>query len=656
MKTSFLPLITLLLFSTTLFSQSTDTKEFGEISLKDFEKKDPEDPEAPAIVLFDIGHTDFVRSSDGNGFDIRFVRTKRILIKKKAGLFYADVNIPYYVDGRNQTERVEDIKANTYYLENGSLRKAVLKKKDIFTEKSSENWRQKKFAFPNAIEGAIIEYTYTLRSPFLFKLPDWEFQSAIPTLHSRYHFNLIPFYEYVYLLQGASKFDDFKVIQDHGLPRHFAGVTFYEVGYVATMNNVPAFKDESFISSVDDYIIKMDFQLAGFNSPDGSKREILTTYPKLIKSLIGHENFGKYLKKATKEAKNILSNSINVKGQDAEEKIKTIINYVKTNYDWNGKSRKYTKLSAKEVVKQKKGNSAEINLLLVALLRQAAIDADPVIFSTRDHGKIHKTYPFDHQFNSVVAFVNLGDIQILTDGTEPIIPYNRIPVRCINDQGLVIKEGKEIWVNMYGDISSKNTRRIIITPNPSEENLTADIHSSMTEIDGYLFRGYYENNFELIEKDLAENGFENIQNIQSENFTHTNKPYKISFQANRPIEVFDDKILIPPFLNYPPEENLLKQKTRTYPIDFIYKKARNYGSKINIPNGYKVSELPSELIIDNALIKIIYKAVQQDNIIKTTGAIIYKKSKYEPKDYTRIKNHIDAIVEKFNEPIVLEME
>ena len=128
------------------------------------------------------------------------------------------------------------------------------------------------------------------------------------------------FYEYIYLLQGANKFDAFNSVQDRGLPRHYGGVKFHDVSYSALMTNIPAFKDESYITSIDDYIIKMDFQLAGVTNIDGSKREILTTYPKLIKALGNDINFGKYLKKAEKEAKRILGKDINLTGKSQIEK------------------------------------------------------------------------------------------------------------------------------------------------------------------------------------------------------------------------------------------------------------------------------------------------------------------------------------------------
>ena len=224
----------------------------------------------------------------------------------------------------------------------------------------------------------------------------------------------------------------------------------------------------------------------------------------------------------------------------------------------------------------------------------------------------------------------------------------------MNDQGLVVEEGKAMWVNMYSNIDSKSTRRITLNPDPENGYINTTIRNTYTEIDAYLTRSYYENDVEKIKKELSEDGFEAISQLQTENFREKDKVYKINFEAQTSLDGFDDKLLIAPFLHYPPKENLLKQKKRTYPVDFIYKRTSNYGSQIIIPNGYQVVDLPENLLIDNKLVKILYDVVKEEQVIKITGIISYKKSIYEPADYKKIKQHIDTIVEKFNEQILLE--
>ena len=53
-----------------------------------------------------------------------------------------------------------------------------LDKNDIFSEQEDKNHVLKKFTLPAVQEGSIIEYTYTITSPYTFNMPSWQFQST----------------------------------------------------------------------------------------------------------------------------------------------------------------------------------------------------------------------------------------------------------------------------------------------------------------------------------------------------------------------------------------------------------------------------------------------------------------------------------------------
>jgi hypothetical protein len=248
------------------------------------------DPEAEALVLSDVGEAYFFDTQEG--YDIRFTRFKRIKIFNKAGIKYATVSIPIYVDGYGKTETVSTIEANCYNSENGSVVKTSLDPKNVYEEKVTERWRVKKFVIPNVREGSVIEFRYILETPFHFNLPDWEFQGPIPVLFSQYVAKMIPFYEYKYIIQGTSKLDvqtSVKSVDERifgsvssGYPGSDRGFRFNDMVYTFGLRNVPAFRDEAYITSSSDYIIKLDFQLSRFNSPSGSTTDIMTTWPKMI--------------------------------------------------------------------------------------------------------------------------------------------------------------------------------------------------------------------------------------------------------------------------------------------------------------------------------------------------------------------------------------
>ena len=321
------------------------SKEFGVVSNSEFALTVYEkDPEAEAVVLFDIGESVFFDTSEG--YDIRFTRSKRIKVLNRAGINYAEVVIPFYVEGYGKTEVVASIEAYSYNFENGQLRKVALDKSKVYEEKINERWRAKKFVFPDVKEGSVIEYKYVLETPFHFNLPDWQFQHKIPTIYSQYTAKMIPFYEYVFLAQGINRFD-FQESKEGTVVRSWgsvnksygqnvgSGFEFKDMIHTYVMKDVPAFKDESFITSADDYLIKLDFQLAKVHSPRGGTKEIISTWPELSKALLKSDNFGKYTKSAQKVARKLLENELKLEQSNPLEKSKQIIEYVKSNFSWN---------------------------------------------------------------------------------------------------------------------------------------------------------------------------------------------------------------------------------------------------------------------------------------------------------------------------------
>jgi len=418
--------------------------EFGKYSSEEFElQRYEKDPSAEAVVIYDIGESFITESSDG--FVLNFERRTKIKIFNKAGLKWAQISIPYYQEN-NEWEKVYSIEGNTYNFENGKMQISPLDLKNSFKEKYNENWFLKKFAMPNVKEGSIIEITYKIQSPYLFNLRNWEFQNKIPVIYSEYTTKMNPFYDYVYILQGKDKFDEFRTYKDQ-ISRQTGTAKYNDTVYEFIMKDVPAFKDEAFITSVDDYIIKLDFQLAAVHHQNGNTKSIMTTWPDMSKRMIDNESFGKFLNNSIKNSKEI-TDTMQLATKSEGEKARMIDQFVKSNFNWNGYNDIFSSKKVKEFLISKTGNCADINLFLTGMLNAAGIKAYPVILSTRSHGKIKLDYPFLSYFNYVVVLAKIDNIMVLLDATEPLCKFSVIPTRCLNEEGLVIQKDKIDWVNI----------------------------------------------------------------------------------------------------------------------------------------------------------------------------------------------------------------
>ena len=75
---------------------------------------------------------------------------------------------------------------------------------------------------------------------------------------------------------------------------------------------------------------------------------------------------------------------------------------------YNGTNRYATDGSLRKAFDAHSGTSADVNLLLIAALRQAGLTAHPVLLSTRTHGRVDQNFPLLTKFNYVVALVPLA--------------------------------------------------------------------------------------------------------------------------------------------------------------------------------------------------------------------------------------------------------
>ncbi|MDE5421334.1 DUF3857 domain-containing protein [Ancylomarina sp. DW003] len=654
----------LILPSSFCFSQKSKM-QFGiinkyEQNLVTYEK----DPKAEAVIIFDAGKSKFI-DADG-GYNIKFTRKKRIKILNTKGIALSKISIPFYTDGYGKTENITSIEAYCYNIENGKIVRKPLDQKNIFKEQINNNWKVKKFVFPDVKKGSIIEYKYTLETPFLFNLPDWTFQDKIPTIYSEYSVHMIPFYEYTYIAQGTSRFDfNTSTISENkrtwGIVNHgFAtgvgnGIEFAEKINVYAMKDVPAFRDESYISSPEDYFVKIDFQLSKINQPNGQVKDIVSTWSKLNKGLLDNSKFGKYLNKSKKLAKKILASQIDISSKNETLNQKNIINYVKSNFNWNGVNSKYASKTSKEFLSQKSGNSTDINLFLCALLKAAGFDAKPAILSTRNHGKIRGKHPFAHAFNNTIVLVKSEKQTYLTDGTDALLAYNRIPINCINEKGLIVeKDNPKNWIKLSTKVNSINTKSINININPEQLIAETDLSIQTNEFESLALKNSLKNDTLKIKEQLIKNGLTEIQTISTLNYNRNNLAYIINCKGKSQIEKIGNKIIVSPFLNFPIKENKLKEMKRSYPIDLIYSRTKNFESTINIPEGYKVNTLPKNYKMDNGLAEIKLECVKNENNIIVKGTYSFKKSVYKPAEYGGIKSYFNTIIKKFNEPIVFE--
>jgi len=424
--------------------------------------------------------------------------------------------------------------------------------------------------------------------------------------------------------------------------------------YQFTIDNLPAFRDEAYITSIRDYQIRIDFQLSKFNQPDGKSENLVSTWPLLNNQLLKTDGIGKYIKSSEGSAKKYIKD-MNLTTLDIEQKIEKISESIKSDFEWNGDEYIFSVKTPKEFQEQKGGNCSEINLFMLACLNAAEIEAYPVILSTRDHGKIYKDYPFLHFFNYIMINAKNGDKQYLLDATDIFLPYDRIPINCINESGLIVKERTQDWIDLSSfDRGSAINEKFDIEINPSSDSL--EIHAKLVSsgYDASSLKSKTGIRYEKIKEEISSRGFHAMDSIDIENFIDRKKDYILEFSGRYPMEKIGNNLFLSPFFHEPLEENLLKSPNRQYPVDFVYRKIRQFETNFKVPAGYRVSYMPEKYSVDHGLVKIYYSATISGDAVTVKGMYEFKKSVYRAVEYKDFRFFLSQIVKRFNDKIILE--
>ena len=131
------------------------------------------------------------------------------------------------------------------------------------------------------------------------------------------------------------------------------------------------------------------------------------------------------------------------------EKVNTIYQYVKSQFTWNGEFAAMATQDFKKFLEARKGSSAEMNLILVNLLRQHGIKSDPVLIRTSNLGMPEKMYPVKNQFNHIIATAEIGGSTYLFDITSNSTELNKLNKLDLGTEGWLVREDNYGWIETF---------------------------------------------------------------------------------------------------------------------------------------------------------------------------------------------------------------
>lgn len=351
-----------------------------------------------------------------------------------------------------------------------------------------------------------------------------------------------------------------------------------------------------------------------------------------------------------------------IKDTAKSDKSKLIAAYetIRKKIKWNDEEYLFPSGDVNYRLKKASGNSADVNVALILLLHRLDIEAYPVALSTRKNGMLTFFSPTFNKLNYLVVLAKIGGESILLDATDEYLPAGYLPERCLNGSARIIDNKISGWIELK--LAGKSKEKLFADVKLNTEGIiSGDLSYVRNEYAGYNFRkdyAKYNDKSEYIRKiehtnpglRIIETSFQNIDSVYKPEIDK----YKIQYNGNT--DITDSSITFYPIFVERVDANPFKLEDRKIPVDFIYPIEKNYVFRFEIPENYKVAEMPAStnLALPDNNGKFIYKVAVQGNIVQVSCIISISKPNFTQIEYPYVKQLYAEIVQKESEPIVIK--
>ena len=613
------------------------------------------DKDAEAVVLYH--KTDVSYQFISNDFKVYYRVNTRLKVLKPEGKRLADGQI-VYLDGpanRGRHELVAGLKATAYNLENGKLVKTKMERSMTSEERLDKNQMVVKFSVPQVKVGTVIEYEYRIESDYYGNIRDWYAQHDIPVLYTCYELSIPEWFSFNIEETGMNNLE--KKAYSEPLTLLFSGGTENILTNIKTFvgRNLPALKDDDFVWHAADYGDKVTAELANIFVPGAVYENFTSTWTDVDGQLMNDEDFGGRLKRSSP-----LKDEINAAGipgiSDKTERIAAVWKLLKSKVRWNGKYSLWGE-SASKVLKEGTGTNADINFLLINMLKDAGIGSTPVIMRTRDSGILPLSHSSLKYLNTFVVGIPMTDTgMVYLDGSAEDGYLSVLPAKLLVSRARLLQTtGADLWVNLQTKARGRET--ISIQAQLDANGLLKGNKSSifLDEASAAKRREWRQakDSTELIQKMQERDGIE-IQSYRLEGRHDFSPLVKEELTFTKQCDAAGDLIYLNPLIFIPQRKSPFTAAERMLPIEFPYKQSEMQNVMITLPKGYVVEEVPKPIVIkfDGATARISYSVL--DNMLNIQYMMNIDKTFFAATEYQDLKAFFDRVVESNKQIITLK--
>jgi hypothetical protein len=578
------------------------------------------DPKAPgaAAVYLNIEEV----TSDQLHYQSFYARIKVLTEKGKE---LATVDVPPYLRG---TSKITDIKARTIHSD-GTVIPLVGKPQDLLVVKGKTREgdqmqvNRKVFTLPSVEVGSILEYTYQIQDDDnISSSPHWEIQR--PYFVHKAHYLFTPFKAF---LPGIENQTNMYMEDEHGrvinsliwwskLPEGVSVKTDAAGHYSVDVVDVPPAPDEDWMPPIQSLIYRVFFYYkAAYSGTDYWVSE----------AKLWSKDVDQFARpsKAIKDAVSGLIAPADSDLDKAKKLYKAVQALDNTDYSRKKTDSEMKQLHlktarhAEDVWAQKSGDSEDIALLYLAMLRAVGLKAWPMQVVDRSRAIFDHAYLSTRQFDDFLAIVVIDGKEIYLDPGEKMCPFGTLHWKHtltsgfrLSDKGVVIEDtpdsnNKDTLVQKIADISIdadggvKGEARVVMTGQEALYWRQLALQNDEEEVKKQFI--------ESLRDSLPDGVQAGVDHFVALDDSNANLIAVLKISGN--IGAAAGKHLIFPafFFESRAKHPFVAQKKRITSVDLHYAKIEHDDVTYHVPSGYDIESAPEssqDSWLDHATLQI----------------------------------------------------
>lgn len=486
------------------------------------------------------------------------------------------------------------------------------------------------------------------------EIKPWYFQSEIPCgwseyktiIHKKSNYN---FYFTNYLPFAINTINTQK--------QNTTDVPGYIVNSFAVENAPSYHLNEPYSLRPHDQLSKIELIYNSFNQWGFKEGPI--TWSDLQDDLLGNSQLGKvvnhggFLKSPLKK---LFKESISF-----EDSLRVVYEFIRQTVKCNGKRSIYAE-DIQKTMTGKTGDAGDINLLLLAALREAGFDCHPLLLATSEVAPPSETDPRRSVINYLVAAVFRDTTYFILDASERGIAFNTLPLICLNGNGfLVTDHPHKQWLKLLRNERFETQTNISYAWDPEEE-VTIDVQQRLFSLSANEQRDILleEGENDYIKSRKLEYQKYNISDPEYTGYKNTDNPFIKNFSFKLKASEYNSTesffLQTVPFDPY--TENPFDGLKRNFNIDFLAPTINNTDITIKIPEGYSVVSIPESITDRDLNNDLVFEFSVTQNVdlkeIYVHSCIQIKRFSFLKNEYNDLRQFFASIVKMQNTLIELK--